>query len=134
MFQDPANRLQDYLAFGEYGGVNPSIEDSSTFTFLSVEKMEELFEHEIEGCFLYSRHLNPMNHYLGKAIAAIEDTEYAQITSSGMAAISCTILQICGAGDEIISSRTIYGGSYALLKNFLPKLNINTKFVNILDL
>jgi methionine-gamma-lyase len=51
-----------------------------------------------------------------------------------MAAISSTILQICSAGDEIISGRTIYGGSYALMKNFLPKLNINTHFVNILDL
>jgi methionine-gamma-lyase len=134
MIKDPADRLQDYLVFGEYGGVNPSIEDSSTFTFLSVEKMEELFEHEIEGCFLYSRHLNPMNHYLGKALAALEDTEYAQITSSGMAAIVCTIMQICSAGDEIISSRTIYGGTYALMKNFLPKFGVNTNFVNIVDL
>jgi methionine-gamma-lyase len=75
-----------------------------------------------------------MNHYLGKALAAVEDTEYAQITSSGMAAIACAVMQICGAGDEIISSRTIYGGTYALFKNFLPKFNLNTKFVNILDL
>lgn len=131
---DPASKVQDYLVFGEYGGVNPSIEDSSTFTFLSVEKMEELFEHEIEGCFLYSRHLNPMNHYLGKAIAEMENTEYAQITSSGMAAISCAIMQICQSGDEIVSSRTIYGGTYALMKNFLPKFNIHTNFVNITDI
>ena len=134
MKSDPACNVQDYLVFGEYGGVNPSIEDSSTFTFLSVEKMEELFQHEIEGCFLYSRHLNPMNHYLGTALAKIEGTEYAQITSSGMSAISCAFLQILSAGDEIISSRTIYGGSYALMKNFLPKLGIDTQFINIIDL
>ena len=134
MINDPAARVQDYLAFGEYGGVNPSIEDASTFTFLSVDKMAELFEHEIEGCFLYSRHLNPMNHYLGRALALLEDTEYAQITSSGMAAISCALLQLCSAGDEIISSRTIYGGTYALFKNFFPKYNINTHFVNIVDI
>jgi len=134
MNYDPASNVQDYLAFGEFGGVNPSIEDASTFTFLSVEKMEELFEHEIEGCFLYSRHLNPMNHYLGKALSLMENTEYAQITSSGMAAITCTIMQICSAGDEIVSSRTIYGGTYALMKNFLPKFNISTNFVNITDI
>ena len=134
MNYDPASNVQDYLAFGEFGGVNPSIEDASTFTFLSVEKMEELFEREIEGCFLYSRHLNPMNHYLGMALSLMENTEYSQITSSGMAAITCTITQICSAGDEIVSSRTIYGGTYALMKNFLPKFNIHTNFVNITDL
>lgn len=134
MKKDPATRIQDFLAFGEFGGVNPSIEDSSTYTFLSAAKMSELFENEIEGCYLYSRHLNPVNHYLGSALASMENTEYAQITSSGMAAISCAILQICNAGDEIVSSRTIYGGTYAFFKNFLPKFNIKTNFVDITDI
>lgn len=131
MVLNPADNIQDYLVFGEFGEVNPSISDSSTFTFMSAEKMSALFEQEIEGCFLYSRHLNPSNDYLAKALAHLEGTEYAQVTASGMAAISCAILEICSAGDEIISSRTIYGGSYALMKNFLPKFNINTHFVNI---
>jgi len=134
MKNDPAIKLQNYLVFGEYGEVNPSISDSSTFTFLTSEKMTELFETEIEGCFLYSRHLNPSTNYLAQALALMENTEAAIVTGSGMAAISCTILQICGCGDEIISARTIYGGTYAIMKNFLPKLNIKTHFVNILDL
>lgn len=134
MKNDPASRVQDYLAFGEFGGVNPSITDSSTFTFMTAEKMTEVFEHEIEGCFLYSRHLNPMNDYLAEALAQMEDTEEAKVTASGMSAISCAILQICSAGDEIVSSRTIYGGTYALMKNFLPKFNLNTKFVDITNL
>ena len=49
---DPAAEIQNFLAFGEFGDVNPSICDSSTYTFLSVAKMEEVFDHEIEGCFL----------------------------------------------------------------------------------
>jgi methionine-gamma-lyase len=134
MKTDPATRIQDLLAFGEFGEVNPSISDGSTFTFLSVEKMQELFEHEIEGCFLYSRHLNPSSHYLATALAQMENTEYAQITASGMAAIVCTIMQICSSGDEIVSSRTIYGGTYAFMKNFLPKYDIKTHFVKITDL
>ncbi len=134
MKNDPAMRIQDYWVFGEYGGVNPSIEDASTFTFLSAEKMQELFEHEVEGCYLYSRHLNPTVHYLARSMALMENTEDSQITSSGMAAIACSILQICSAGDEIISSRTIYGGTYALLKNLLPRFGITTSFVNILNL
>lgn len=96
--------------------------------------MNELFEHEIEGCFLYSRHWNPTNKYLAEALAKLEDSEAAIVTASGMAAISCAILQLCGAGDEIISSRTIYGGTYAFFKNFLPKYGITVKFVNPQDL
>src|SRR3972149_12031227 len=119
---DPASEIQDYLVFGEYGDVNPSITDSSTYTFLSSDKMEELFDHEIEGCFLYSRHWNPINKFLASALARLEDTESAQVTASGMGAISSSILQLCSTGDEIISSRTIYGGTYAFFKNFLPKL------------
>ena len=109
MSYDPATKIQELSAFGEFGGVNPSITDSSTYTFLKSETMKELFESEIEGCFLYSRHWNPSNKYLSDAISALENSEASQITSSGISAIACTILQICEQGDEIISSRTIYG-------------------------
>jgi methionine-gamma-lyase len=130
---DPAARVQDYLVFGEFGDVNPSITDSSTFTFLSPERMEEVFEHEIEGCFLYSRHWNPSNKYLAEALARMEDGESAQVMASGMAAISTTLLTLCSAGDEVVASRTVYGGTYALLKNLLPRLGIATRFVDICD-
>jgi methionine-gamma-lyase len=131
---DPSRNIQDYLVFGEFGDVNPSITDSSTYTFLSPAQMEEAFEHDIEGCFLYSRHWNPTNKYLARALSAMEDTEAAQVTASGMAAISSAILQICQTGDEIISERTIYGGSYAFFKNFLPKFGIKVNFIDVRDL
>ena len=131
---DPSTSIHDYLVFGEFGDVNPSITDSSTFTFMSPQKMEELFDHEIEGCFLYSRHWNPINKFLANALARLEDTESAQVTASGMGAISCTVLDICSSGDEIVSSRTVYGGTYALFKNFLPKLGIKVKFVDLKNL
>ncbi len=134
MHKDPAVRLQDYQVFGEYGDVNPSISDAATFTFLSTEKMSQIFQEEVEGCFLYSRHLSPSTNYLGQALAAMEGTECAQVMGSGMGAISSAMLQLCKTGDEVISSRTIYGGTYALFKNFFPKLGINVHFVNITDL
>jgi methionine-gamma-lyase len=130
---NPAIELQDFLVFGEFGDVNPSITDSSTYTFLSTERMEELFDHEIEGCFLYSRHWNPINKYLSGALARMESGESAQVVASGMAAISSTLLLLCSAGDEIVSSRTIYGGTYALLKNLLPRYGITTRFVDMTD-
>lgn len=131
---DPSVEIQDYLVFGEYGDVNPSITDSSTYTFLNPKTMKELFEHEVEGCFLYSRHWNPTNKYLADALAKLEDAEAAIVTGSGMSAIACSVLQLCGCGDEIISSRTIYGGTYAFFKNFLPRHGINVKFVNMQNL
>lgn len=134
MNENPADRIQDYLVFGEFGGVNPSIEDSSTFTFLNAERMKEVFQGRAEGCYLYSRHINPTDEYLARVMSLMEGSECAQITASGMSAISCVLLQICNSGDEIISSRTIYGGTYALLKNFLPKLGITTNFVDITNL
>lgn len=131
---NPAEQIQDLQYFGEFGGVNPSITDSSTFTFLQAGKMEELFEKEIEGCYLYSRHWNPMNKYLSNALAKMEGTESASVTGSGMAAITNVILQICSSGDEIVSSRTIYGGTYAFFKNFLPKFGIKVTFVDSTDM
>lgn len=131
---DPANSIQDLRQFGEFGGVNPSITDSSTFTFLEAHTMIDTFHGEGKGCFLYSRHWNPSNKYLADAIAAMEGTESAWITSSGMAAITCAILQLCKCGDHIITSVTTYGGTYAFFKNYLPKFNIEVSFVNISDL
>lgn len=131
---NPADQIQDLQYFGEFGGVNPSISDSSTYTFLSAKKMFDTFEGNAEGCYLYSRHSSPSNLYLGEALAAMEGTEAANVSASGMGAITPVILQLCRAGDHVISSRTIYGGTYAFLKNFAPRFNINTSFVDILDL
>tara|TARA_R110002049_G_scaffold298460_2_gene488198 strand:- start:33 stop:1232 length:1200 start_codon:yes stop_codon:yes gene_type:complete len=130
----PANNIQDLQYFGEFGGVNPSISDSSTYTFLSAKTMFDTFEGNADGCYLYSRHSSPSNLYLGEALAAMEGTETATVTASGMGAITPVLLQLCDAGEHIVSSRTIYGGTYAFLKNFTPRLGINTSFVDITKL
>lgn len=130
----PADHIQDLQYFGEFGGVNPSISDSSTYTFLSAKTMFDTFEGNTDGCYLYSRHSSPSNLYLGQALAAMEGTEAAHVTASGMGAITAVLLQLCHAGEHIVSSRTIYGGTYAFMKNFLPNLNIQTTFVDITKL
>jgi len=131
---NPADNIQDLQYFGEFGGVNPSISDSSTYTFLSAKTMFDTFEGNADGCYLYSRHSSPSNLYLGEALAAMEGTETANVAASGMGAITPVLLQLCQAGDHIVSSRTIYGGTYAFLKNFTPRLNIETSFVDITKL
>lgn len=129
-----ADSIQDLQYFGEYGGVNPSISDSSTYTFLSAKTMFDTFEGNTEGCYLYSRHSSPSNLYLGEALAALEGTESANVTASGMGAITAVLLQLCSSGDHLVSSRTIYGGTYAFLKNFLKRFQIEVSFVDITDL
>ena len=130
----PANNIQDLQYFGEFGGVNPSISDSSTYTFLEAKTMLDTFEGNTDGCYLYSRHTSPSNLYLGEALAAMEGTETANVSGSGMGAITSTLLQLCGHGDHVVSSRTIYGGTYAFLKNFTPRMGIQTSFVDITKL
>jgi len=134
MKSKPANKIQDLKFFGEFGGVNPSISDSSTYTFLSANSMSETFEGNTEGCYLYSRNSSPSNLYLEEACAAMEGTEAANVFSSGMGAITSCILQLCKSGDHVISSRTVYGGTYAFLKNFTPQIGIETDFVDITNL
>lgn len=130
----PADKIQDLQYFGEFGGVNPSISDSSTYTFLSAKTMLDTFEGNTDGCHLYSRHTTPSNLHLGEALAAMEGTETANVSASGMGAITPVILQLAGAGEHVVSSRTIYGGTYAFLKNFIPRLGIKTTFVDITKL
>ncbi len=131
---DPATAIQKIEQFGEFGGVNPSITDSATYSFLQENTMIDAFHGEAEGCFLYSRHWNPSNKYLSDVLAKMEGTESAWVTASGMAAITTAILQICNAGDHIITSVTTYGGTYAFLKNYVKKFNIEVTFVNISDI
>ncbi len=134
MSYNPAKKLYELKQFGEFGGVNPSVTDSSTFTFLKGETMEETFLGHMEGCFLYSRHWNPSNKYLADALAALENTKSAWVTASGMAAITCALLQVCKSGDHIVTSVTTYGGTFAFLKNWLPRYNIDVTFVDITNL
>jgi methionine-gamma-lyase len=124
--------------FGEHGGVNMSIEASSTFTVMQPDTMPEMFQgrkgHDV-GCYLYGRHFNPTVYNFGRQLAALEGTEAGYCTASGMGAISAALLGLCESGDHIVASRTVYGGTYALLHDFLPaKAGITTTFVDVGDM
>ena len=125
--------------FGEHGGVNMSVEASTTFTVMHPDVLAEIFcghkGPDDGGCYLYGRHFNPTVYGLAMQLAALEGTEAAYCTASGMAAISSTLIQLCNAGDHVVASHTVYGGTYALLHDFLPAKNgINTSLVDITDL
>jgi methionine-gamma-lyase len=124
--------------FGEHGGVNMSIDTSTTFTVMKASTLPAIFHGQQGpegGCYLYGRHFNPTVYVLGRQLAALEGTEAAYCTASGMSAISATLLQLCNHGDHIVASKTVYGGTFALLKEFLPaKAGIEVTFVDAFDL
>jgi methionine-gamma-lyase len=122
---------------GEHDGVVPSISRSATFSVREPQTMPEIFEGirgpDKGGCFLYSRHFNPTVQVLSRYLAAMEGTESAACTASGMGAIACALSQLCDEGGHIVSSDTIYGGTHALLGELFPKMGINTTFVDPRD-
>lgn len=137
---DPQEALADLRhEFGEHGGVNMSIETSTTFTVLDAETMPEIFQGQhgpdAGGCYLYGRHFNPTVYVLGRQVAALEGAEAGYCTASGMSAISSVLMQLCDTGDHIVASHTLYGGTFALLKEYLPKkAGLAVDFVDATDL
>lgn len=136
---DPEQALCDIRReFGEHGGVNPSVARSTTFTVEDPATMPDIFKGvkgpNAGGCYLYGRHTNPTVRVLSRYLAAMEGTEAALCTASGMSAISCTLLQLCKSGDHVVASSTIYGGTFALFNEVLPEMGITTTFVSVTDL
>lgn len=125
--------------FGEHGGVNMSVEASTTFTVMQAETMPAIFQGrrspDSGGCYLYGRHFNPTVYVLGHQLAAMDGAETGYCTSSGMAAISAVVTQLCDHGDHVVVSDTVYGGTYALFHDYLPvKTGLEVGFVDIADL
>ena len=102
---------------------------STTFKYDNSEEMAMLFDLKKEGYF-YTRLQNPTNDAVARKIAALEGGVGAVLTSSGQAANFYAVFNICEAGDHIIASNEIYGGTYNLFGVTLKKLGIECTFVN----
>jgi len=108
------------------------IYQTSSFVFDSPEHAANLFGLKQFGN-IYTRIMNPTQDAFERRIAALEGGVGALATSSGQAAETLAILNIAGAGDEIVSSASLYGGTYNLFHYTLPKLGINVRFVDSRD-
>lgn len=102
---------------------------STTFKYESGEDMAKLFDLEADGYF-YSRLANPTNDAVAAKIAALEGGTMAMLTSSGMAAVFFALFNICSCGDHIVSSSTIYGGSFNLLSVTMRRMGIECTFID----
>lgn len=105
------------------------IYQSTTFKYETSDQMAKLFDLEESGYF-YTRLQNPTNDAVAAKIAALEGGVAAMLTSSGQAATFFTVINICQAGDHLVSSSTIYGGTFNLLSVTLKKLGIDCTFVD----
>ena len=104
------------------------IYQSTTFKYDSSEYMGDLFDLKAEG-FFYTRLANPTVDAVEKKIAALEGGVAAVMTSSGQAASMFSVVNICHAGDHVISSSSVYGGTYNLFYKTLQELGIEFTFV-----
>jgi O-acetylhomoserine (thiol)-lyase len=124
-----------------HGGLEPGpggatavpIVQSSSFAKPTAEELENLFRGRAAGP-VYTRMGNPTTEALEKRLALLEGGGSVIATASGMAAISTAALTILRAGDEILSSSSLFGGTYSLFRDTLPQYGITARFVDPLDL
>lgn len=108
------------------------IHRTTSFVFRDTEHAQNLFALKEAGN-IYSRIMNPTVDVFEKRVALLEGGTAAVALSSGMAAIAFSILNIAGAGDEIVAASNLYGGTYNLFAVSLPRYGINVKFVDATD-
>jgi methionine-gamma-lyase len=116
----------------ETGALSPPIYQTSTFAFRDADHGARLFKGEEKG-HIYTRISNPTIELLARKIAFLESAEAGLIFASGLAAIYNVVVNLVGSGLNVVSDDTIYGGTYTLFKNVLPKLGIKVVFVDASD-
>ena len=129
---------QRFATLAVHGGQQPEpgtksravpIYQTTSYVFDDADHGARLFALKEFGN-IYTRIMNPTTDVLEKRIAALEGGAAALATSSGQAAETLAIITIAGAGDDIVSTTSLYGGTYNLFHYTLPRLGINVKFVD----
>ncbi|MGE5584639.1 MAG: trans-sulfuration enzyme family protein [Bacillota bacterium] len=112
------------------GALNPPIYQTSTFVFESVAHAQKVFSGE-SAEYVYTRGNNPTLRLFEQKMAVLEKGEKAVAFSSGMAAISSVLLSLLEAGDDLVTSRTLYGSTYHVVTHFLPRYGISARFADL---
>ena len=122
---------------GVDSGATPSlttpIYETSTFVFGSVADVVKYQEGKLNG-YLYSRYENPTVVAVEQKVSAVDGAEVSLLFSSGMAAISTALIALLKSGDEILCCSAIYGGTFHIIEDLLPRLGITHRFISIEDL
>jgi cystathionine beta-lyase/cystathionine gamma-synthase len=132
----PATRLihaGENVDAGSTPSLTTPIYETSTFVFDSVADVEKYQQGKLNG-YLYSRYENPTVVAVEQKLAAIDGAEASLLFSSGMAAIATALMTLLKAGDEIICCSAIYGGTFHIIEDLLPKFGVAKRFVSIEDM
>jgi methionine-gamma-lyase len=106
---------------------------SSVWTFETLQQIDDLYEHKSAG-YIYSRISNPSVEQLEEAVTLMEGGEAAAAYSSGMAAIAMALIAGLENGDHVVAHQVLYGGTYSLLKDHLPRQGVDVTLVDFTDL
>jgi methionine-gamma-lyase len=103
---------------------------SSVFSFEGIDELDKVYDSDDACGYVYSRISNPIQDSLNEIISGIDEGQDAQVYATGMAAIAMTIISLVKAGDHIISSKYLYGGTQEFFKNQLRKFNVDVTFLD----
>lgn len=106
---------------------------TSSFSYEDAEKLDGIFGATQEG-YVYARYGNPTTHALEQVVADLEGTDQAVMFGSGMAAIHAAIVSQVQQGDAVVAARDVYGATYSILMELLPKMGVTTTLVDMRDL
>lgn len=116
------------LSIGQQSGpVSLPIHQTSTYRFASTDEAIR-WSHGDESVYVYTRYHNPTSDEVQRVLALLMDAEDALLFSSGMAAITSTILTLVRSGQEILSTPSLYGGTYRFFRDELPRLGISVRY------
>lgn len=114
-----------------FGSVVSPVFHSSTFAFENFDEMRRYARGELPDAYFYSRYANPTVAEAERKIAELEGAESCVVTSSGSAATFCALASICDAGDEVIASDSVYGGTVKVLTKVFSRFGIRSRFISI---
>ena len=122
---------QDYKKYQGYSSAPESLPIylTSVFAFDDVPSVDQIYDGEAEG-YIYTRIRHPNTDAVGGMLAAAENGEEGLVFSSGMSAITLSILSVVSAGDHIVSSPVLYGGVHDFLANELKRFGVEVTFVD----
>jgi methionine-gamma-lyase len=115
----------------QFGAVVSPVFHSATFAFQDFDEMRRYARGELPDAYFYSRYANPTVAEAERKIAELEGAEACVVTSSGSAATFCTIAALCGAGDEVIASDSVYGGTVKVLTKVFNRFGISSRFITL---
>lgn len=114
-----------------FGSVVSPVFHSSTYAFESFAEMRRYARGELPEAYFYSRYSNPTVAEAERKIAELEGAESCVVTSSGSAATFCALLALCEAGDQVIASDSVYGGTVKTLTKVLSRFGIRSRFISL---